>query len=92
MVGGGGGREEGGGREGEGRVGQGGEWGEHAYSGPGVARRVEIRGRCGEPIGQKRGLGIGGGEAGGHRDQRRHREVSEGGGVVGGAGARAGGY
>ena len=53
---------------------------------------MEIRGRCGEPIGQKRGLGIGGGEAGGHRDQRRHREVSEGGGMVGGAGARAGGH
>ena len=71
-------------------MGQRGEWREHAYRGPGVARRVEIRGRRGEPVWQERGLRIGGGEAGGHRDQRRHREVGEG--VVGRAGARAGGH
>ena len=73
-------------------MGQGGEWREHSQSCPGVAGRVEIRGRGGEPIGQEGGLRVGGGEAGGHGDQRRHREVREGGGVVSRAGARARGH
>ena len=93
VVGGGRWGEQRGGGEGEGGVGQRGEGREHADGCPGVAGRVEIRGRRGEPVGKEGGLGVGGGgEAGGHRDQRRHGEVGEGGGVVGGAGARARGH
>ena len=73
-------------------MGQGGEGREHANSCPGVAGRVEIRGRGGKPIRKEGGLGVGGGEAGGHGDQGRHREVREGGGVVSRAGARARGH
>ena len=87
----GGGGEQRGGGEGEGRVCQRGEGGEHAQGAqgrgraPGVAGRVEVAGRRGEPWRQEGGLGVGGGHGGEarHRDQRRHGEVGEGGRALG---------
>ena len=67
-------------------MGERGEGGEHPDGGPGVARGVEIRWRGGEPVREEGGLGV---CDAGHGDQGRHREVSEGGGEVGRAGAGA---